>query len=495
MKRSFQFFLTASIAVVSALIFAALAAAAWWLIWKQFVVSIDARLLTNIERTYPHTGDDPATFASDAERHWSRLFNENDAKNWALVIQNGAGEQVFASENAAWVTGDALAPFRPREFPDQTRPGGKGGKGPFGGPGRPFAPRPAPPAFFSLKDDRGETWRFVVMGGSKATVFSGKKLNAYHQELAFAERILAAGSLFGLMLIGIGSWLAGKLAITPLKRITTTASHITASGLDERIPETETRFLEFQNLASVLNQMMERLERSFRQASRFTADASHELKTPIALMQAEVDDALRHCQPGSEEEVAMLNVAREVQRLKRITQSLLLLSRADAGHLKFEAKPVSLSQEINGLCEDAELLCQDAALTLKYEVEPNLWVQGERTLISQAAQNILQNAVKYNEEGGWIECVLKKSGDSAILRITNTGRGISETDAERIFDRFFRIDPSRSRKTDGFGLGLNLALEIMKMHRGRLELVASSPQKTTFQLVWPLSDAPAGENG
>jgi two-component system heavy metal sensor histidine kinase CusS len=538
--RSFQTRLTYLAALVSGVILLGFGIAAWILVREQFFRSIDARILA------PAKGVSPRLLADNDWRRFEERWlgnwpDENIANDYSvLVVTDPEGTPLYTREGSEWTAAHDLSPwlptdkdflypppseeeidrfvFRPgspfaddrplppfgkplRGRPHRGEPGGPrgpGGPGRPGGPGGPdgesfTAPPPVPPKFFTIDRDDGSRWRFVAIGNSEATLFSGANLAAYSPELSHAKGFFFVAVPLGLIAIGTGGWLISRRALRPLRRINETVSHVTASGLGERIPVTGHDYREFSQLVDTLNHMMERLETSFHQATRFTADASHELKTPIALMQAEVDSALKNAALDSGEEKTLLNVAEEIQRLKRITQSLLFLSQVDSGRVTLTKTRVNLSDEIEALCEDAEVLCLEAGLTLHQARVPDLTVMADPTLLTQAAQNLLNNAVKYNRQGGSVSCSLTRQENDAHIYFTNTGPGIPEEARDLIFDRFYRVDPARGRVKDGFGLGLNLALEIIRAHDGTLQLTDSSPHHTTFLIRLPLVDASTTE--
>lgn len=442
------------------------------------------------------------------ERDWDRSWKSEPGSERVLILIDNSGKTLLTVAGSEWLEKRNLKPYLPSDeeiegllklgesFPRLPQLPGMGPPGGFDGPPprgpEPFGERPPPrppepaihavPRYFTVLDDHGAKWRLVALPYAEATLFTGTRLAYFTVELTRMRDYLIAIVPVGLLAIGGAGWLISRRALRPLKRISETASHVTAMGLDERIPVTGKEFSEFSQLVGVLNDMMERLEGSFRQATRFTADASHELKTPIALMQAEIETVLKKCPPGSSEQTTLLNIAEEVQRLKRITQSLLLLSQVDAGHLQLAIEKVDFSAECEALREDAEVLCESSSLSLKETIQPGISVEADKVLLMQAAQNLLRNAVRYNVEGGTVIFSLQKESGDAILEFSNTGPAIPLEEREKIFERFYRVDPSRDRSIDGFGLGLNLAQEIVRAHGGTLRLLEPKGDLTRFQI-------------
>ena len=231
--------------------------------------------------------------------------------------------------------------------------------------------------------------------------------------------------------------------------------------------------------------MMDRLESSFRQATRFSADASHELKTPLAIMQGELENALQAAASGSVEQQLCSNLLEETQRLKSITRSLLLLAQADAGQHKLALAPVDLSAELEGLIEDARVLAADLRLTFDARIQPKVRVQADLALLRTTLLNLLTNAIKYNVPDGRIELRLESVRDKTNFTISNTGSGIPSGDQAKVFERFYRVEQTNTPRADGIGLGLSLAREIVRAHGGELLLVESREGWTSFSLDLP----------
>jgi two-component system, OmpR family, heavy metal sensor histidine kinase CusS len=278
---------------------------------------------------------------------------------------------------------------------------------------------------------------------------------------------------------------AGR-ALRPIRTIAETAERVSARGLDQRIPPSN-EDPEIARVIQVLNRMMDRLEASFRQATRFSADASHELKTPLAVMQGELENALQSAVPGSAEQQLFANLLEEAQRLKTITRSLLLLAQADAGQLKLALEPLDLSAELEGMIEDARALATDSQLEFGVQVQPQLRVNADRALLHTALFNLIHNAIKYNEPAGRIEIRLTSAGDRIAFNIGNTGPAIPPADQPKIFERFYRVRRANASTVDGIGLGLSLAREIIRAHGGELSLQESASGWTCFHLELPQS--------
>ena len=336
------------------------------------------------------------------------------------------------------------------------------------------------------------------MGGLSnrdVTVIMALNLADFDDELQRARSGFAIAIPLAFCALMGGGWLVSQRAVRPLRRVTATASHLSVKDLSQRIEVTGNEPTEFSDLIEVLNAMMDRLERGFTQARRFSADASHELKTPIALVQGGIESALAECREREGDPKTLIGIAEEVRRLKGVLEGLLLLSRADSGQLRLVDELIDLSSEVSLFCEDLEVMAQEKGIHLEISIGANLFVQGDRILLGQAIQNLFSNALKYNEEGGRLWCFLGLEPREVVLVVGNSGASIPDEEADHIFDRFYRVDKARSRSVDGIGLGLNIALEIVRAHRGDLMLTKADETGTEFQIRLPVHCAPAKRSG
>lgn len=348
----------------------------------------------------------------------------------------------------------------------------------------PVAPRYIKPPSFRTFHFPEKDWRVGVMGNSYFIIMVGMDLTAYHEEAKVYSTVYMVTIPVALLLLAAGGWFVAHRAIAPVRLIARTAENITAQGLHKRVPDTGSTS-EFRKLIHVINDMLDRLEISFNQAARFSADAAHELQTPLTILQGVLDDAVRSAADGSQEQQRNSNLLEEVQRLKVIVQKLLILSRADAGRLNLVTGPVNISRLMEDIIEDMTIIAPH--LSMEHHIAPGIIVTVDPDLIRQVVQNLASNAVKHNIPNGTIRFELKKDHDKAILQVANTGPPIHQQEQERIFDRFYRVDNARSNKTPGAGLGLSLAREITRAHHGHLS-VTTDPEKglIIFTLQLPL---------
>ena len=331
-------------------------------------------------------------------------------------------------------------------------------------------------------------WRVVrvVTPGSRG--FVAADLAAIRAELWEAsKRITAIAAPLALLLTGLGAWLLSGLALRPVNRLRDAMKSVDERALDQRLP-TEREAREFQELVTSYNSMLERLEASFNQASRFSADAAHELKTPLTILRGQLERAIPLAE-NSALQVSLVEMLDEVGRLASISRKLLLLSQADAGRLALLRTQVDLSAMLSERIADAQML--GLRVTIAADIEPGLSLQADEQLLGQVLNNVVGNAIRYTPSGGQIMVRARAtpSGIEAIFR--NTVEHLSQADRSRFFERFYRGDAARNRAVDGHGLGLSLAQVIARAHGGDLTLEPGVESEVVLRLTLPAGRARA----
>ena len=280
-------------------------------------------------------------------------------------------------------------------------------------------------------------------------------------------------------------WTTGK-ALNPLQDIADAAERIHAKALRTRIPNPPVHD-EIGRLVSVLNSAFDRLERSFAQATRFSSDASHELKTPLTIMRGEIESALSNDSIDPQNEKLLEVLLQQTHRLSAIVENLLLLSRADAGALNLRKAAVDFSGLCQELAADAEILALRHNIIISSAIENDVQVLADEWYLRRLLLNLLDNAIKYNLYSGKVEIFLAKSGDLASFRIANTGPEISDKHQTQIFERFYRTEDSRASEVVGSGLGLSICREIVLAHQGQIWMERTRPGWTLFVVNLPLT--------
>ncbi len=342
-------------------------------------------------------------------------------------------------------------------------------------------PRQKVPVFRTVMTSTGE-WRVGFLGNEDIYLTIGVSLADLARETSrFRRAFLLATTLALMGLAAAGWWLAGR-ALRPVALLTRTAESVTAGGLDQRVPEVAAD-RELRRLVEVINSMLERLERSFAQAQRFSSDAAHELQTPLTVLQGELDNAIQKAAPGSDEQRQYSSLLEEVRRLKAVVHKLLLMARADAGRLNLHLEPVALADLLVEAIEDVEAIAP--GVRVESAIAPGIHVLADPDLLNQVVRNMTGNAIKHGEPDGVIRFEVGVEGDNVKVTLANTGKSIPERDRDRIFDRFYRADISRNERVGGSGLGLSLAREIARAHGGDLELGPERAGMTVFVLTLP----------
>lgn len=361
----------------------------------------------------------------------------------------------------------------------------QGGEGPPLGPGRGGERLRVEALSFTTWQHQGQSWRVAVLGSSRDILILAADLAPFFAEAHELRTTFLVVFVLALSAIGAGGWFLAQRALGPVNALIAAAESITAQELDRRLPEAGASE-EFDRLNRVFNRMLERLDRSFKQATRFSADAAHELKTPLTILQGQLNQALQEAPPGSALQQKLGQLLEEVQRLTVIIRRLLLLSLADAGRLKVSLSPLALDVFLESIIEDVEILAPD--IEVSRELSSGICVQADSALLQQAVQNLVNNAIKYNVPQGKIQFGLFRHEGNVRFTVANTSAGISDEDRKRVFHRFYRGDPAHSREVDGLGLGLSLAREIVRAHHGKLWLADAPEGWVLFVMELPTAE-------
>jgi heavy metal sensor kinase len=486
--------------LISGLVLLGFGVASWYLIQRQKIQALDTEI-RSLGSRHPGWLANRGNF-DRFNGSLEFIFGEEHKGQIVLLIKSADGKTLYTSPDwpqsldADAIDCSLVNDPNAASLASNNPPGGPVGGMGLGGMGHGFGPgRGGTPVVFT-KTPRfftatiSETsWRLGIMGNDDMRLVVGLNCQAMQSELDRMRTTFFLTFPLALFLVGGGGWLVAGRAMYPLNRISQMAEGMTAHGLGQRLPPSN-EAPEIARLIHVLNGMMNRLESSFQQATRFSADASHELKTPLAIMQGELENALQAAMPGSPEQQVFTNLLEETQRLKVITRSLLLLAQADGGRLKLTLETMNLSVELEEMVEDTQILAGDSRLRFDVSIQPDLLIQADRGLLRMAIQNLLNNAIQYNAHDGSVELALKQRDDAIVLTVCNSGPGIDVSDQTRVFERFYRADPTHSRTKDGLGLGLSLAREIVNAHNGTLVLKESRPGHTCFELSLKLHREP-----
>lgn len=259
-------------------------------------------------------------------------------------------------------------------------------------------------------------------------------------------------------------------------------------NLQEPLPRTGNGD-EVDRLSEVLNATNARLEKAFNQIREFTLHASHELKTPLAILHGEIETALNDPATTVAQREAYASQLDEIQRLSKIVEGLTLLAKADAGQVVLAQEPVRLDELVRDSFADAQILAQPKQISVTLAACDEVMVRGDRHRLRQLLLNLTDNAIKYNNLDGRVDIALKRKDGTAELTIANTGLGIPAPILPRIFDRFYRGDESHNGEVEGCGLGLSIAQWIVKAHGGDIQITSAPERLTTVSVKLPLQAA------
>jgi len=299
------------------------------------------------------------------------------------------------------------------------------------------------------------------------------------------EIILYYGLPTALLLLAGGWWIMRR-AFAPVTALTHAAERIHVGSLKERLPRTGSGD-EIDRLTEVFNAMTGRLDESFTHIREFTLHASHELKTPLTILQGGLETALRDPVATLMQREHFASQLDEIQRLAKIVDGLSLLAKADAGQVSLAQDQVRLDELVQDSFSYAQILGQQSRLKVELTACDQVVVRGDRHRLRQLLLNLTDNAIKYNQPDGAVGIELRRNGNFAKLSVSNTGAGISAALLPRVFDRFFRGEPSHNSGVEGCGLGLSIAQWIVRAHDGDIHL-ASIPEKlTTVTVSLPLA--------
>lgn len=277
---------------------------------------------------------------------------------------------------------------------------------------------------------------------------------------------LALVALPFLVLAGaLGGYAIANHAFGPVRRITRAAEQISdGQDLSRRIDLGPGRD-EIYTLAATFDRMFARLEASFQAEKQFTSDASHELRTPVAVILAQCEEA--QADP-SQRDHALQVIQSQAQGMSALISQLLTLARADQGRLNLEKEPIDLGELTQMVAAQTEELAAAKGIRVECRADAGLWVQGDETMLVRMLLNLTENAVKYGREGGFVRITLSRQGDCLEGRVEDDGIGITPQQQERIWERFYQADPSRSPSQGGVGLGLPMVRTIVQAHGGRV---------------------------
>ena len=496
MKLSFK----SKIALISLLITGTLLSA-FGLLFFAFAYHAGLERMDSEIRTLAEAslrGPRPPDYWENFDKSLRFIYGEQASSRITIAVADLNRGMTFNSENAPPELAAMLSklPVSPVEFDDvhgvdwleerQDFHGDERLDRMEAGPGgRPPPKRPKPPVIVELGFQTLETaangdWRVGTFSVSGVSLLMAMDMEVFYADIHQFQIAFMITVPAGLILLAFSGWYLAARAMRPVAMIADTAEGITAKGLSQRIPIIA-QDAEIERLVIVFNGMLERLEKSYQQAIHFSANAAHELQTPLTILQGELDNAIQAADDESEEQQRYSMLLEELSNLKSVAQKLLLLAHADEGRLKLNKQRVDLSELIRSAGEDFEIM--SSGLGIEMCVAEGMHASVDVALFNQAVRNMTSNAAKYTSDDGQVRFTLEPRGQQIAFTLSNTAPIIPEDDAVLLFNRFHRVDKARTRA--GSGLGLSLAREIARAHGGDLVLDPYENGAVSFTLTLP----------
>jgi heavy metal sensor kinase len=340
----------------------------------------------------------------------------------------------------------------------------------------------------------GRHFRFIFqkldVNGHNFTVEMGAPsddaVDTLHQ---FRAYLLWFAPLLLVVAAGLGYWMSRR-ALSPVDALVSTAREIGGANLSSRLKKLETGD-ELQRLSDTLNEMLDRIETAFLRVTQFTADASHELRTPVSLIRTEAELALRRSRGEAEYKESFRHILLEAERTTGLIEQLLALARADSGREELHIQPVDLRSVMQSLVGGWRQVStmQNLQFTINIS-DQSTFVMGDEALLRRLVDILLDNAFKYTPSPGSVRLSLEQQCENAVITVQDSGVGIAKEDQSRIFERFYRVDKARSRSQGGTGLGLAIAQWIVTQHRGSITVESGPGEGATFRVELPLTAVP-----
>ncbi|MBV9034015.1 MAG: HAMP domain-containing protein [Acidobacteriaceae bacterium] len=326
------------------------------------------------------------------------------------------------------------------------------------------------------------TGRSVPLGENTIRIFLAVTSDPVDRSLNLLALLLVMAVPAFIMCGAAGGYWLSRKALSPVDSITERARTIGVTNLSERLNVPRTND-ELQRLTETWNDMLGRLEVAVSRISQFTADASHELRTPVAIIRLAAENALRKTRSESDYRKALRQIQSESESMTQLIENLLFLARAEVHNSSIKLAIVDLQAVVKTVCLDLNPLAEAKSITLTQDVpECPISVLGDFSALRRVLLILLDNAIKYTPEGGVVTVGLHEQSETAVLTVEDTGIGIPEEAQNHVFQRFFRVDPSRNKESGGHGLGLAIAQTIVDQHQASLKLQSKSSGGCIFSV-------------
>ena len=322
--------------------------------------------------------------------------------------------------------------------------------------------------------------------GTRYVVEVGARTAPIDAALGRLLAALATGLPIAIAIAAIGGFLLVRRALVPMERIARKAEAITQHNLSERLP-VERSGDELERLSLSLNHMISRLEEAVQGSKRLVADASHELRTPLTVMRGELESMAADPQTSRGTREMLASLLEEVERLAAVVDGLLALSRLDTGEASAAWVKFDLAELVATTADQMSLLAEDKSISVACDAPQRVIVEGNRARLKQVVVNLLDNAIKYTQKGGTVRLKVTWQNAQPVLEVSDTGIGIPPEAVPHVFERFYRVERSRSREQGGAGLGLSIVKSICAAHGAAVEVESAPDQGSRFCIRFPPS--------
>ena len=333
-------------------------------------------------------------------------------------------------------------------------------------------------------------WNLKVnVAGQSYLIQSAFEMDDFYGALEhFALLLFISIPLLLLCAAAGGYWISTR-ALAPVDQITQTARTISAQNLSSRLVVPNTGD-ELQRLSETLNGMLGRLESAFKKITQFTADASHELRTPVAVMRTRTELSLRKARSAEEYRDVIAEVLAELEKTSGLIEQLMFLARADSGAETLHFSATNVSEVLREACHQGSALAEAKQIGFQEQISgDSVWIRGDASSLRRLFLILIDNAVKYTPANGQVEVSLQRNDGYAVAQVRDTGIGIAQTDLPNVFERFYRADKARTRESGGVGLGLSIGRWITEVHAGTIEVQSSPGRGSIFEVRLPIANS------
>jgi heavy metal sensor kinase len=327
----------------------------------------------------------------------------------------------------------------------------------------------------------------VNVDGEPYFIQAAFEMDDFYEALYHFELLLYIAIPLLLICSALGGYWISNRALAPVDQITKTARTISAQNLSSRLVVPPTGD-ELQRLSETLNGMLDRLEAAFKKITQFTADASHELRTPVAVMRTRAELSLRKARSPEEYRDVIAEVLTELEKTSGLIEQLMFLARADSGAETLHFSPTNVTEVLREACHQGSALAEAKQIGFQEQISSDsMWIRGDASSLRRLFLILIDNAVKYTPSNGQVEVSLHRKNGYAIAQVRDTGIGIAETDLPNVFERFYRADKARTRELGGVGLGLSIGRWITEVHSGTIEVQSAPGRGSVFQIRLPIA--------